>query len=33
MGNLGGDWMQTIINEILAVFQRKRESDMLAAPL
>jgi len=32
LGNLGGDWMQTIINEILAVFQHKRESEMLAAP-
>jgi len=33
MCSLGGDWIQTIINEILAVFQCKRESDTLAAPL
>jgi len=32
MGNLGGDWIQTIINEVLAVFQRKRESEMRTAP-
>jgi len=32
MGNLRGDWMQTIINEVLAIFKPKKESDMLAAP-
>jgi len=31
MGNLGGNWMQTIINEILDVFQTKRDSDLLPA--
>jgi len=32
MTNLDGDWMQTIINDVLAVFQPKRESNTLAAP-
>jgi len=32
MSNLGGDWMQTIINEVLAVFQSKRDSNTLSAP-
>jgi len=32
MSNLGGDWMQTIINEVLAVFQAKRDSNTLPAP-
>jgi len=32
MSNQGGYWMQTIINEVLATFQSKRESDMLPAP-
>jgi len=32
MGNQGGDWMQTIINEVLAALQRNRESDTLPAP-
>jgi len=32
MSNLGGDWMQMIINEVLAVFQTKRDSNTLPAP-
>jgi hypothetical protein len=32
MGNLGGDCMQTIINDVLPVFQRKSETNTLAAP-
>jgi len=32
ISNLGGDWMQTIINEVLAVFQTKRDSNTLLAP-
>jgi len=32
MSNLGGDWMQTIINEVLAVFQAKRDSNTCPAP-
>jgi len=32
MGNLGGDRMQTLINEVLAVFQLKKARDMLTAP-
>jgi len=30
-GNLGVDWMQTIIDEVLAVFQSKRDCDTLPA--
>jgi hypothetical protein len=33
MSNLGGDWMQMIINEVLAIFQSKRDSNMLSAPI
>ena len=33
MSNLGGDWIQTIINEVLAIFQRKRDSNTLPAPI
>jgi len=32
MSNLGGDWMQTIINEVFAVFQTKSNSNTLPAP-
>jgi len=32
MSNLGGDWMQIIINEVLVVFQSKIESDTFLAP-
>jgi len=31
MSNLGGDWMQMIINEVLAVFQSKRDTNTLPA--
>jgi len=31
MSHQGGDWMQMIINEVLAVFQSKRDSDTLPA--
>jgi hypothetical protein len=32
MCNLGGNWMQMIINEVLAAFESKRDSDTLLAP-
>ena len=32
LSNVGGDWMQTIINEVLAVFPPKRDSNTLPAP-
>jgi hypothetical protein len=32
MSNLNGNWMQTIIKDVLAVLQLKRERDMLPAP-
>jgi hypothetical protein len=32
MGNLSGDWFRPFINEELAGFIEKRESDMLPAP-
>ena len=32
MRTLGGDWMQPIIDEVLAIFQPKTESDMIATP-
>jgi hypothetical protein len=32
MSNGGGDWMHTITNEVLVIFQCKRESDMLPDP-
>jgi len=32
MSNLDGDWMQTIINDVLAVFQPKTDRNTLAAP-
>jgi len=32
MGNLSGNWLQTVINEVLASIIGKRGSDMLPAP-
>jgi len=32
MSNLDGDWMQTIIKDVLAVFQPKTDRNTLAAP-
>jgi len=31
MSNLDGNWMQTIINEVLGIFQSKREKDKFPA--
>jgi hypothetical protein len=31
MSNQGGNWMQMIVTEVLAVYQRKRERDTLPA--
>jgi hypothetical protein len=32
MSNLNGDWMRTIVKDVMAVFQLKRERDTLSAP-
>jgi hypothetical protein len=32
MSNLNGDWIQTIIKDVLAIFQLKSERDTLPAP-
>jgi len=33
LGNLGGDGLQTVINEVLAAFIGKRDMEKLPAPL
>jgi hypothetical protein len=32
MSNLNGDWMPTIVKDVMAIFQLKRERDTLSAP-